>query len=384
MSIIIFIIVLGVLIFVHELGHFIFAKKTGMLVEEFALGFPPRIFSFRKGETKYSLGLIPIGGFVKILGEEYDDPKLSVPNQSEIDRQVGQEGKENQKPKNYERRFTNRPKWAQALVLVAGVSFNLLLAWVLISIGFISGLPVAVDEFETSSISNPQLILLNVLPDSPAGQAGLKVGDKILSLEVNSEVVHGTDGSEVIENFIASHGGQEIDLSYERGAKTISTYVTPQEGVIEGKPAVGVSFGMVGVVKFNFFRAVWEGLKYTLSLTLATAVGLALFLKGLVTGSADLSQVSGPVGIVTMVGDAFSFGFVYLLSFVSFISINLAVINLIPMPALDGGRLLFVLIEKIKGSPIKAKVANLLNLIGFALLILLMVVITFSDVAKFF
>jgi regulator of sigma E protease len=366
MSILIFILVLSVLIFVHELGHFIFAKKTGMLVEEFAIGFPPRIFSFRKGETKYSIGLIPIGGFVKILGEEYD------------------EGDCDEKPKNYERRFSSRPKWAQALVLVAGVSFNFLLAWILISFGFMSGLPVAVDQFENETVSNPELTLLNVLPDSPAEEAGLRAGDVLLYLETSFDSVQDIKGLDRVESFIASHNGQEIDVLYKRGNENVLTQFTPKEGIIEGKPAVGVSFGMIGTVKFGVIRAFWEGAKTTFSLTIDTTIGLFLFFKGLITGSTDLSQVSGPVGIVSMVGEAFNFGIIYLLSFVSIISINLAVINLIPVPALDGGRLLFVLIEAIKGSPIKAKVANLLNLIGFGLLILLMLAVTFSDISKFF
>ncbi|MEA2112363.1 MAG: RIP metalloprotease RseP [Patescibacteria group bacterium] len=367
MSILIFIIVLGILIFVHELGHFIFAKKTGMLVEEFAIGFPPRAFSFKKGETKYSIGLIPIGGFVKIYGEEY-----------------GEDG--SKKSKNYNRRFTNRPRWAQAIVLIAGVSFNFLLAWVFISIGFMSGLPVSVDQFEGEVIEDQKLVLVDVLPDSPASQAGLKPGDVLLYLETKGSLdsIQGFEDSKIVEDFIFSHGGHKLEILYKRGSESILAEVTPEEGIVDGKPAIGVSFGMIGNVKFPFLRASWEGLKTTFSLTIATAVGLYYFITGLVVGSADLSQVSGPVGIISMVGDAFNFGFVYLLSFVALISINLAVINLIPIPALDGGRLLFVLIEAIKGSPIKARIANWLNLIGFAALILFMLFITFSDILKFF
>ena len=369
MSILIFIIVLGVLIFVHELGHFIFAKKTGMLVEEFAIGFPPRVFSFKKGETKYSIGLIPIGGFVKIHGEEYEE-----------------DGEKKKKSKYYHRRFTSRPKWAQAVVLVSGVAFNFLLAWLFISIGFMSGLPVSVDQFEGEVIEDQKLVLVDVLPDSPASQAGLRPGDVLLYLETKGSLdsIQGFENSKIVEDFIFSHGGHELEILYKRGSENILAEVIPEEGIVDGKPAIGVSFGMIGNVKFPFFRASWEGLKTTFSLTIATAVGLYYFITGLVIGSADLSQVSGPVGIISMVGDAFNFGFVYLLSFIALISINLAVINLIPIPALDGGRLLFVLIEAVKGSPIKARTANWLNLIGFAALILFMLFITFSDILKFF
>ncbi len=374
MSIIIFIIVLAVLILVHELGHFIFAKKTGMLVEEFSIGFPPRIFSFRKGETKYSLGLIPLGGYVKIFGEDYADPKPAV----------GQEKKDNE---NFDRRFTSKSKLAQALVLVAGVSFNLLLAWLLLSIGFMSGMPVSVGqfEFEGETINNPELVLVGVLANSPASEAGLQTGDIILSLGVSkSESVQDFENSAVATDFIASHGDQEMEVLYKRGSETFLISLTPEEGIIEDKFAIGVSLDVTGTIQFLPHRALWEGLKMTIAFTTATAVGLFGFLVSAVTGQADLSQISGPVGIVSLVGDAFQFGFVYLLGFTAIISINLAIINLLPIPALDGGRLLFVAIEAIKGSSIKPKVANALNLIGFAFLILLMLVITASDVFKLF
>ena len=381
MSILIFILVLGLLIFVHELGHFILAKKTGMWVEEFAIGFPPRIFSFKKGETQYSVGLFPIGGFVKIHGEDYE----------ENDSPAEKNGKEGNKTidKNYQRRFTSRPKWAQAVVLVAGVFFNLLLAWVLISLGFVSGLPVAVEQFEDEVVQDVNLIVVNVLPDSPAELAGLEVGDALLYLDSKNELneveaVQDFKTAETAENFIATHGEQTLGILYKRGEGNTFVQVVPKEGIIEGKPAIGVSFGMIGTVKLSPMSALWEGLKTTFAMVVATAVGLFYFLSSLIAGTADLSQISGPVGIVFMVGDAFSFGLVYLLSFVALISINLAVINLLPVPALDGGRLLFILIEAIKGTPIKAKTANWVNLIGFAVLLLLMLVITFSDILKFF
>ncbi|MCK4386553.1 MAG: RIP metalloprotease RseP [Candidatus Pacebacteria bacterium] len=366
MSILIFIIVLGILILVHELGHFIVAKKTGMLVEEFAIGFPPRLFSFQKGETKYSIGLIPLGGFVKIFGEDY-----AMANALDDDKRV--------------RCFTNKPKWAQALVLVAGVFFNLLLAWGLISVGFMSGLPVSVSQFTGETIDNPELILVDILPDSPAEKAGLQAGDIILSLGVGkSESIQDFKNSASATNFIASRGGREIEVLYKRGPETSLVHLTPEQGIIENKFAIGVSLDVVGTVKFPIHRAFWEGLKATIFWTSATAAGLFGFLLSAVTGQADLSQISGPIGIISLVGNAFQFGFVYLLSFVAIISINLAVINLIPIPALDGGRLLFVLIEAVKGSPIKPRLANALNLAGFAFLILLMIIITASDVFKLF
>ncbi len=367
MSILIFIIVLTILIFVHELGHFIFAKKTGMLVEEFAVGFPPRIFSIKKGETQYSIGVIPLGGYCKILGEDYDTEGLE------------------KNSKNYKRRFTNQSKISQALVLVAGVSFNFLLAWFLFSISFMSGMPVSASQFEDKNINDSALVLLDILPDSPADKAGLEIGDTILFLNSNGKAVQDFKKIEVPTEFISSGGEREIEVLYKRGEETFLTTVIPKKGLIEKeKVAIGVSFDVVGTIELNLFEAIWEGLKMTGGLIKVIIIGLSVFVWGIFTGTSNLAQISGPVGIVSMVGNAFEFGLVYLMSFVALISINLGVINLIPIPALDGGRLLFLGIEAIKGSPIKPKVANLLNFIGFALLMILMLIVTVSDVFKLF
>lgn len=366
MNILIFIIILGVLIFVHELGHFIFAKKTGMFVEEFSIGFPPRIFSRKKGETLYSVGSIPLGGYVKIFGEEY-----------------GEENKTNSEDKN-SRSFVRQSKKNQILVLIAGVSFNLLLAWFLFTIAFMSGMPVSANSFSDIKLENTKLVLIDILKNSPAERAGLKAGDNILYLNSGGEYLQFFENTIEAENFIASHGKKEIEFLVRRGDENFLTHITPEEGVVEGKYAIGVSMDMVGELKLFVTRALWESLKTTVSLTVATTVGLYSFLVGIFTGVSSLSQISGPVGIVSMVGGAMSFGFIYLLSFTALISINLAVINLIPIPALDGGRILFVLIEKIKGSPIKAKLANSLNLIGFGLLLFLMLIITIKDIVNIF
>ncbi|MCK4918694.1 MAG: RIP metalloprotease RseP [Candidatus Pacebacteria bacterium] len=368
MSILIFIIVLAILIFVHELGHFIFAKKTGMLVEEFAIGFPPRIFSKQKGETKYSIGIIPLGGYCKILGEDYDEDK-----------------NEDKNSLNYKRRFTNQSKINQAIVLVAGVAFNFLLAWLLFSVSFMSGMPVSASQFKDKVIQDPALVLLDVLPDSPAAKAGLEVGDTILSLVYEDEGIQDIKNIEIPVAFISSVGENEMELLYKRGEDVLLTKLTPQKDLLEvGSVAIGVSFDVIGIVELGIMEAIWEGLKMTGSLIKIITVSLALFIWGIFTGTSNLAQISGPVGIVSMVGSAFEFGFVYLMTFIALISINLGVINLIPIPALDGGRLLFLGIEAVKGSPIKPKVVNLLNFLGFVLLMLLMLIVTVSDVFKLF
>lgn len=185
-----------------------------------------------------------------------------------------------------------------------------------------------------------------------------------------------------LQGFVADTNNSKIDLTVSRGKEKIAKEITPVTGLVGDRKAIGIGMDMIGILKLNPIFALWEGGKTTVSLVEQTVAGLGKFLYQAVTGKANFSEVSGPVGIVGMVGDVSMLGFIYLLQFTAFISINLAVINLIPFPALDGGRLLFVLIEKIKGSAIKPAVANVLNSVGFALLLILMAVVTYHDIAK--
>lgn len=362
MSIILFIIILALLILSHEFGHFIVAKKFGIRVDEFGFGFPPKLFSVKKGETEYSFNALPFGGFVRIFGERPDDESISGPDSA--------------------RSFINKPKRVQAAVLLAGVFFNILLAWFLLSIGFVVGLPSSLDgEPRGARITSPALMITSVLPDSPAEAAGLEIGDKVLSLSALEEELIGPTPEEV-QGFISRYPAEEITVFYERGKEKGSVVVVPREGVLEEKPAVGIAMDMIGILRLPVHLAVIEGAKATVSMTGATAVALTLFLKDAILGQADFAAIAGPVGIVNIAGDAFKMGFVYLLLFTALISINLAIINLIPFPALDGGRLLFLLIEKIKGSPIRPKIANVLNTVGFLLLIFLILLVTYHDIVK--
>lgn len=362
MSIIIFIIILGVLILVHEFGHFIVAVKSGIKVSEFGIGFPPKIARlFRWKETDFTLNAIPFGGFVKIFGENPEEESISGPESA--------------------RSFVNKPRWIQALVLVAGVSFNIIFAWILISLGFMSGLPTPVDYGGPGVVENPKVVITTVSADSPAHMSGLKSGDAIKSVSSRG-VALDTLTPDTVSEFIKTQ--EKIDVVYTRGKDEFQTTVTPVDGIVEGRKAVGISMDLIGILRLPVHQAFWEGAKTTGSLLVAVTVGLANFLFDTVTGHGDFSQVTGPVGIVGMVGDVSHLGFIYLLSFTAFISLNLAVINLIPFPALDGGRLLFVLIEAITRRPISPKVANSLNGVGFVLLILLMLVVTVNDVVKLF
>ncbi len=361
MTILIFIIVLAVLILVHEFGHFIAAKKSGIRVDEFGIGFPPRLLTlFNWRDTKFSLNAIPFGGFVKIYGEN----PLEQPSSEE--------------EKN--RHFSHKPKIIQAWVLSAGVFFNVLFAWLLISFGFMSGLPMPAKD--NLSVSDARLVITSVLPDSPSQIAGLKPGDVVLNATFQENFLEEVN-PEALSEFINKSDGV-MTLTLLRGQERLEKEIEPTLGLVEDRRAIGISMGMIGTLRLPPHLAFWEGGKTTVSLLGAVAVGLVTFLSQAVLGQADLSQVAGPVGIVGLVGDATNLGFIYLLQFTAFISLNLAIINLLPFPALDGGRLLFLLIEALKGSPIKPQVAGALNAIGFFLLILLMVVITVNDIARLF
>ncbi len=363
MSIIIFIVILLVLVLVHEFGHFIVAKKSGIRVDEFAFGFPPKIFSIKKGETKYSFNAVPFGGYVKIFGENPDEESMTGPDSS--------------------RSFVNKPRYVQAAVLFAGVFFNILLAWIIFSVGFMTGFPTDVAGAPAGlSVNNPELIVTSVLKNSPAEKAGLASGDKIVSLSAEDGNRVAQPSPETLKNFVSNHEGRPISFEILHGKTQESVTITPVKISETGAPAVGISMGMIGTLeKLPVPKALWYGLKFTWDNLEGIVKGFRDLITG-ANGTVSLSDVSGPVGIVVIIGSIAKFGFGFILSFTALISLNLAVINLIPFPALDGGRLLFLLIEKIKGSRINPKVANMANAIGFALLILLMIVVTYHDIIK--
>ncbi|MFA5791615.1 MAG: RIP metalloprotease RseP [Candidatus Paceibacterota bacterium] len=380
MSIIIFFVILLVLVLVHEFGHFFTAKSFGIRVDEFGFGFPPKLFSFKKGETEYSFNALPLGGFVKIFGENFEEADFV---------EIGflDKEKETEKEELKKRSLVNKPKYQQALVLFAGIFANFLLAWLLFSFGFMSGLPTSVgSERPGSKLENVNLTVISVLADSPAEKAGLKIGDKIVSIESGNDAVLEIN-SETLKSFIISHPEKEIEIGYVRGKNNQNinlAKIIPIANTVDSKPMIGISMDQIGIAKLPFFTALVEGMKLNLFMTKNTALGLFTLISEALQGKGSFAGVAGPVGMVGIVGDAYQFGFIYLLSFTALISINLAIINLLPLPALDGGRLLFLLIEKVKGSRLNPKFANTANMIGFAFLILLMLVITYHDLVKLF
>lgn len=361
MSILIFIVVLVILIVVHELGHFVAAKLSGMRVDEFGLGYPPRALTIaKKGGTEYTLNWLPFGGFVKIYGEDGGEHGAHA--------------------------FSSRPRILQAVVLVAGIAMNLLLAYVLITGALIAGTPRALEQSEVASARNVELMVANVLPGSPAEVAGLHPGDVIVSAEDGHFAFNGTDPKMFTDFVAAGKGNTTIALNVKTpDNKKETLFARPVAGLVPSDPTravLGVEVGTVGVVPVSFGKAIVEGAKLTWGAIVLTTEGLIHFFYGIFTFSADLSQVSGPVGIAGVVGSASAQGFGNLLTIMAIISINLALINLIPVPALDGGRLLFVIIEGITRRRISVKVAQSVNAVGFVALILLMIVVTAHDIFK--
>ena len=362
MSIVIFIIILAVLILVHEFGHFIVAKKLGIRVDEFGLGFPPKLLAKKFGDTLYTLNAIPFGGFVKIFGED-----LHTENISESDKSMS---------------FQYKPKWIQALVLVAGVTFNMIFAWLLISLGFMIGFPSSVERSGLGTVSNTHLVITEVLPNSPAQKAGLIPGDELILVSSNRDTLAGEYTPENIKNFINNSNGK-LEINYKRGNDSFGhVLIETSNNIVSDRKAIGIGMDQIGTLKLPTHLALVEGLHTTWLLTKSTTIGLIRFLWNIVKFKSDFSQISGPIGIASVVGQATNLGFVYLLSLVALISINLAIINFLPFPALDGGRLLFVAIEAVIRRPIAPKVVKWTNTVGFALLILLMIVVTTHDIFK--
>ncbi|MBI2025010.1 MAG: site-2 protease family protein [Candidatus Harrisonbacteria bacterium] len=340
MTILIVIIGISFLIFIHELGHFFVAKKLGLLVEEFGFGFPPRLFSKKIGETVYSFNLLPFGGFVRIYGEEQSkksEEHPNVPNQ---------------------RIFYSQPAWKRTLIIVAGVFMNFIIGWLLMSAVFFTGTPQAV-------------LVSDVLPGSAAEAAEIFPQDQVLGFESAGEFVE----------FINQNRGKEVNLNLLRNGEELTIRVTPSQNE---QAALGVAVADAGIPKHSLPASLWEGLKSAVFIIGAIFAAFANLLWGLLTQGQVLVDFVGPIGIFGVANQAGALGFLYLVQLIALISLNLTVINILPFPALDGGRLFFIFLEKIKGSPLSQNFERSANTIGFLLLIFLMIAITVRDVARLF
>lgn len=326
------------LIIAHELGHFFAAKAFRLFVHEFGVGFPPRLWGKKVGDTEYSLNALPLGGFVRIAGED-DDGDGTVPKA---------------------RLLSAQPPWKRAIVIVAGVAVNAALAWVLLTAVFAVGTPRV-------------LVATGVEEESPAAVAGVQASDIIL----------GYDSAASFAAAAREHAEQPFAFEVQRGATKESITSTPRVPSNEKPGALGVSLVEGGIDPVPAWKAPWEGLKATGALIVATVTGFIDLLARLFTGSVP-SDVVGPVGIVTTAGQVSTIGTIYLVQMLAIISINLAVLNLLPIPALDGGRLYLTLVEWATKRKVPRWIEIRMNAATFILLIGLMLLLTARDVFRLF
>lgn len=354
-TILVFVITLGVLVFFHELGHFIMAKRAGAKVEEFGFGFPPRIFGVKKGETIYSINLIPVGGFVNIVGE-------------------------NGEGKNDNRSFASKTIWQRFQILAAGVTANILLAVVLFSAVAYMGFPYIHETGTANNVKGLSVMIMEVIAGSPAEVAGINPGDMILLLktEENNKTIEPKNIAEV-QGFINDNLGKNIVFDIKRGDNNLELKAAARKDAPADQGAVGVSLGEVSIVSYNWYESIWQGIKKTWDVGTYIIITLFALLKELFMTGKTSGQLSGPIGIAVMVGQATQLGLSYVLQFTGLLSVNLAIINALPFPALDGGRILFLLIEKIKGCSVSAETEGKFHFAGMAILILLMILITYKD-----
>lgn len=340
MSIIFVVAGIAVLILIHELGHFLAARFFNVKVEEFGFGFPPKLFSKKIGETNYSLNLLPLGGFVRLLGETASAP---VPEEEK------------------HRSFANQSAWKRSAIIVAGVLMNFLLGWLIISSLYFFG-------------TEQPIAATLIVPNSPAEVAGLQVGDRFLGFESGERFV----------NFINENKGKVILLEINRYGENLIVQATPRADAKPDEGALGVGIAEAGFPKLPFLASIWNGLKTSLNIVVSIFTSLINLFVGLLTGQAPFESFVGPVGIFQVASQTGKLGFAYLWQLIGLISLNLMVLNIFPFPSLDGGRLAFIAVEKIKGSPVSQNRESLVHAAGFILLLLLMVAITIQDIIRLF
>jgi regulator of sigma E protease len=363
-SLLLFLFILLILVIVHEFGHFIVAKLTKMRVDEFAFGFPPRIFSKKIGETTYAINALPLGGYVSILGENGGDDDATL-------------------SKNNPRAFSNRPWWAQLLVLVAGVTMNMLLAlFIFIGISYGSIPMSAEDPVYGKHVNDPVLMVIDAAPESPAYRAGIIPGSVLLKVK-SADTTACLVTSESLVSFVASHVNDPIFISYKRPDGVISdTTIAAVFGITPNKKVIGISVEKVGTVDTTMMQAISIGYEKTVSMTSMTLDGLKTLVLSAVKGESVIESLSGPIGIAKIVGQTSTYGYVAVLTLVAVLSINLAVFNILPLPALDGGRMIVVIIETAIRKRIPFKYYSWANIIGFALLMLLLIIVTVNDIRR--
>ncbi len=343
-----FLVLLGILIFVHELGHFLVAKRLGIRVLKFSLGFGPTIVGTKRGETEYVLSAIPLGGYVKLYGEDPDEEL--PPGESRVS-------------------FSARPVSHRLATVAAGPFMNFALAVVVFGLLSLFGTPIL------------QAVVGEVSPDMPAAAAGLQPGDRVV-------VVDGTPvrSWEEMAEAIAGSGGAEITLGLEREGQSLTVSVAPTRrtsrnllGEVVDRPMIGVApAGEIEIRRHPFWAAPWVGLRETARWTSLTVEVLAK----MVVGRVSPRNLGGPIAIAQMAGETARAGFVSFLFLVAVLSVNLAVLNLLPIPILDGGHVLFFCIEALRGKPVSIRNREVAQQVGLMILLMLMAYVTYNDVAR--
>ena len=343
------IFVLGVLIFVHELGHFLVAKWAGIKVERFSLGFPPKMIGKQIGETDYCISWLPLGGYVKMAGESPDEPTTGDP-----------------------REFMSKPVGVRSLVILAGPAMNFIAA-VLIFIGVL--------WLHGRDMPDPaQVVVGPFVASGPADKVGIKTGDIIVAVDHQhvgnfdsmARLIHGKPGDTV--EVLWKHSGDIFSARIRTRVDTAKT--TDGRDTVVG--IIGIGMGYI-TQKVGFADAVSGGLKQTGDF----CVEMVKFLGGLLSGSISIKNVSGPVGIAQIAGRVAREGWAVLLSFMAVLSLNLALLNVLPVPILDGGHLVFLLFEKLRGRPLSMRQRTVAQQVGLVLLLLLIVTVTYHDIVRF-
>tara|TARA_Y100000310_G_scaffold316321_2_gene367891 strand:+ start:383 stop:1471 length:1089 start_codon:yes stop_codon:yes gene_type:complete len=360
MTLIIVIISFLVLIVLHELGHYVFARKYGVKVEEFGIGLPPRLIGKKVGETLYSLNLLPLGAFVRLQGEEQATPGP--------------------------RSFSSKPIWQRMIIVAAGVvAFWLVAAIIFTGLGATSGIPTGVADEEVQGVVNPQVQILGVAKDSPAQIAGIELGDSILKIaQQDSGVFIEPTKVKEIQEFTDTHKGREIVLTLEQGEETREVVLVPRNDPPAGEGAMGVALVRTAFVKYTWWQSPLQGIVRTYQLTVEIVKNLGGLLFNLVSGQGIPTgvEIMGPVGIVQLLTNSFSLGMAHFLSFFAVLAVYLAIFNALPIPVVDGGKLLFLGIEALRKKPVSELWEKRVSAVVFALLITLMIWVTIKDIVR--
>ena len=370
MTILLVICILAALIVIHELGHLIAAKLSGVKVEEFGIGYPPTALSLGTwGGTEYTLNWIFFGGFVRLYGDEGALPAGSLAGA-----------------------FIKAPRWKQVAILVAGIVMNIVAGWALFCAAYLIGIPRPVDalpQANAADVSGAHLLIADVVQGSPAEAAGIKPGDEVIALSDQKGDSPESLSPSGVREFVSQRGGKPLTLTYLRNHATSTAGVIPANAVIPGqggRAGIGIDLVLIVSTPLSFPDA--ARLAGTTSINAFTAVAgnVLQIIKQLFTHgqSSALQGIVGPVGLVSVVGEASRAGVAQVLALAAFISVNLAVVNLVPIPLLDGGRIVIVVAEAIARRRAPKLFVHLLNTIGVVAIVLLMVVVTYHDVARLF